>query len=326
MKIKGFMIMLLVLVSSLGLVGCTKDDVIDIGILQYLEHNALTDARKGFIDGLKDAGFVDGENIRIKLLNPQTDAPTMAIQAKELVRKSDLILAIATPAASAVVNEAKEQKKKTPILFTAVTDPVDAKLIASNDKPGANITGTNDMNPIKEQIALVKELLPEAKKLGILYTASETNSELQANFAKTEAEKIGLEVTIKTIESVNDLQLVANQLAVSVDALYIPTDNVIAGAMGVINEVILEHKIPAIVGEPNTVISGGSLTYGINYYDLGKKTAEMAVKILKDKVAPKDIPSVGLSKFDLIINKKQLDQIELTIPEALLAKADQLLE
>ncbi|HHX80254.1 MAG TPA: ABC transporter substrate-binding protein, partial [Acholeplasmataceae bacterium] len=294
--------------------------------LQYVEHNALTEARQGFIDVLEEAGYVQGENINITILNPQTDAPTMSLQAKELVRKSDLILAIATPAASAVVNEAKDQGKNTPILFTAVTDPVDAKLIKSNEAPGGNVTGTNDMNPIKEQISLVKEMLPNATKLGIIYTGSEPNSELQANVAKEEAEKAGLEVFVKTIQTINDLQPVANQLALQVDAFYIPTDNAIAGAMGVIKDIINEKKIPAIVGEPNVVDAGGTITYGVNYYELGRLTAEMAVKILKDGINPKDIPSVGLSEYDLVINKKQLDEIGISIPEALLERASRILE
>lgn len=320
------LILLLVMFLGLALTGCNRKDVIEIGILQYLEHNALSDARKGFIDRLAEEGYVDGENIRIKYLNPETDAPTMAIQAKELVRKSDLILAIATPAASAVVTEAKEQRKNTPILFTAVTDPVDAKLIESNEKPGGNVTGTNDMNPIALQISLVKELVPEAKKLGIVYTASETNSEVQAGIAKEEAEKVGLEVIVKTIESVNDLQQVANQLAKNVDCLYIPTDNAIAGAMGIINEVILEAKIPAVCGEPNTVIAGGSITHGVNYYNLGRETADMAIQILRDGKKPADIPSTGLTKYELVINKKQLDSIGITIPQNLLDKADRVIE
>ena len=249
----------------------------------------------------------------------------MGIQARELVRKSDLILAIATPAASAVVNEAKERGVKTPILFTAVTDPVAAKLIKSNQAPGGNVTGTNDNNPISEQIALVKELLPNAKKLGIIYTASEENSEIQAAVAKTEAEKLNMTVEIKTIESGNDLQQVANQLASKVDAFYIPTDNTIAASMGIINDVINENNIPAIVGESNMVLEGGSITIGINYFQLGKDTAQMAIKILKDNVSPKDIPSTGMTKYEIVINKKQLTKIGITVSDELLERADKVL-
>jgi len=323
---KKVLTLLVLVVVGLVMLGCDKDDKIQIGILQYLEHNALTEARKGFIDGLQEEGFVDGENINIEILNPETDQATMLLQAKQLVRNSDLILAIATPAAHAVVNEAKEAGKDTPILFTAVTDPVSEKLIASNAEPGGNVTGTNDMNPVSEQIALVKELLPTAKKLGIIYTASEQNSEIQANLAKDEAEALGLEVTIKTIQSVNDLQLVAGQLAREVDALYIPTDNAIAGSMGVIKQIIEAEKIPAFVGESNVVDNGGSLTIGINYYTLGKDTAKMAVKILRDKVSPKDIPSTGMTKYEIVINKKQLEAMGITVPSSLLSRADRVIE
>ena len=319
---------ILLLIASMGLLmsGCADEGLIRIGILQYLEHNALSAARLGFIEGLAEAGYVEGVNVKFDILNPQGDEPTMEIQAKSLLRRSDLILAIATPAASSVVNKANELGKDTPILFTAVTDPVDAKLIASNEKPGKNVTGTNDMNPIAEQISLVKRLLPSATKLGILYTASETNSELQANLAKDFAEAAGLSVSIKTIESVNDLQLVAGQLALVVDALYIPTDNAIVGAMEIINDIILERRIPAIVGEPNAVESGGSISYGVDYYELGKLTAQMAVRILRDKAAPSDIPSIGLTSYELIINKSQLEAIGLNIPGDLLAEANRLIE
>jgi putative ABC transport system substrate-binding protein len=323
---KKLFVLSVFLLFAFVLSSCGESDLIKIGILQYDSHVALDDARIGFIEELERAGYVDGENVRINVQNPQGDNNVMQTQAKELVRKSDLIFAIATPAASAVVTVAKQQNSNVPILFTAVTDPVAAKLIASNENPGGNVTGTNDMNPIELQIALVKDLLPNATKLGILYTASEPNSEIQANLAKVEAEKLGLTVIVKTTSSVNDIQTVANQLANQVDIIYIPTDNSIASNMGVINNVILEHKIPAIVGEGNNVRSGGSITYGVNYKYLGMDTAKMAVKILKDNISPKDIPATGQSNYELVINKKQLDKIGITIPEVLLSSADEILE
>lgn len=325
MKFKKLITIILLFVISLVMVGCKDSDKIQIGILQYVEHNALSEARKGFIEGLKEAGYVDGDNIEIKILNPQADAVNLNLQAKEIVRNSDLILAIATTAASAVVNEANEQNKDTPILFTAVTDPVAAKLINSIDNPGGNVTGTNDKNPVEDQIKLVKDLLPNATKLGIIYTASETNSEVQANLAKAEAARLGMSVEIKTIQSVNDLRQVANQLALNVDALYIPTDNVIASSMGIIKEIIEEHDVPAIVGESNMVDEGGSITIGINYFTLGKDTAKMAVQILKDKVSPKNIPSTGMVKYEIVINKKQLTKIGVAVSDELLAKADRVI-
>ncbi|HHX78913.1 MAG TPA: ABC transporter substrate-binding protein [Acholeplasmataceae bacterium] len=321
-NLKGLLIVLLSICVLLLSSGCDNSEKrIKIGILQYLEIEALSNARRGFIDGLAAVGYINGDNIDIELLNPEKDYPTMSLQAKKLVRNSDLILAIATPAANAILNEAKDQEKDTPILFTAVTDPVSAMLIESNEFPGGNVTGTNDMNPIKEQIGLVKKLVPNAKSIGILYTSSETNSEIQANIAKVEAEKLGLTVHISTIDTINDLQLVASALAKKVDAIYIPTDNAIAGAMGVINEVVLQEKIPAIAGEINSVIDGGSITYGIDYYNLGFQTAQMAISILRDKLKPSEIPSIGLEEFKLVINKKQLDLIGVEIPTDLLQNA-----
>jgi len=325
MKIKKIMLLLLAFPMIIILSGCDMGSKIEIGILQFLEHPALSEARKGFIDGLAEAGYVDGENIKVRVLNPETDAVVMSTNSKQLVRRSDLILAIATPAAISVVNEAKDQKKDTPILFTAVTDPVDAKLIVSLEQPGANVTGTNDMNPIKEQIELIKRMMPDSKKLGILYTSSETNSSVQAKIAEDEAKKYGLEVIIKTIATVTDLQLVANQLTNEVDVLYIPTDNVISASMNSLSEILINKKVPAVVGEANMVHNGGSITYGIDYYKLGKETANMAIKILRDNVKPKDIPCVSISEYSLIINKKQFDQMGIILPEDLLASADEIL-
>lgn len=326
-NLKSLVIVVLSVCILLLTTACDNfNERIKIGILQYLEIEALSNARRGFIDGLEAVGYINGVNIDIELFNPETDVPTMSLQAKKLVRNSDLILAIATPAASAILNEAKDQEKDIPILFTAVTDPVASLLIDSNEFPGGNVTGTNDMNPIVEQISLVKELVPNAKKLGIIYTASETNSEIQANLAKNKAEKLGLSVQISTIDTINDLQLVASALAKRVDVIYIPTDNAIAGAMGIINEIVLQEKIPAIVGEVNCVIAGGSITYGIDYYNLGFQTAQMAISILKDNVKPSEIPSIGLDVFKLVINKKQLDLIGIEIPKNLLDKAELIIE
>ena len=162
MKFKRLLLVLGLLLSVFGLASCEKSGI-QIGILQYATAGALDQAREGFIAGLEEHGYVDGDNIKIRVLNPYGNSNDNVNMAKSLVRSSDLILAIATPSATAVKVEADEQNIKTPILFTAVTDPVSAGLINSNEKPGGNITGTNDMNPINEQIELARELLPEAK-------------------------------------------------------------------------------------------------------------------------------------------------------------------
>jgi len=314
-KISVFLSMLLVL---LFMVACEKDDKIKIGILQFVDAGALDDAREGFIKGLADNGFIDGENITITVENPKANQNTMITQAKKLVRENDLVLGIATPAAQALNNEAKAQNIKIPILFTAVTDPIAAGLITSNENPGDNVTGTNDMNPIEDQVKLAKELLPNATKLGIIYNTDETNSEIQANIAKDAAEALGFEVIINTFADPNQLRATTRDLAKNSDIIYIPTDNIIAEAIDSLNDILIEEKVPAVVGEENLVAPIPALTVGINYYNLGLKTAEQAVLILKDNKKPSEIPSVGLDNFELTINKEGLEAIGIEIPQTLL--------
>lgn len=325
MRIKKILLLVVGVILSLGLISC-NDSKIEIGILQYADVLALDEAREGFLEGLKEAGYVDGKNIRVKTLNPHGSFSETENMAKTLVRSSDLILAIATPAASAVVNEAKDQNKDLPILFTAVTDPVESRLIASMEKPGGNVTGTTDMNPVKEQIELARELLPEATALGIIYTASEENSEIQANIARTEAERIGFEVIIKTIDSVNDIQQIAGQLAKDVDIIYVPTDNAIVSSIGILNEVSMQENVPLIIAEENTIEITPALTLSISYYNLGYQTAQMAIEILKNGVSPKDIPSTGLKDTRLVVNKKLLEQIGVVVPDSILSRADEIYE
>lgn len=320
---KKVLMFLSLIALSLLLVSCQKDDKINIGILQFVTADALDDARNGFIKSLEENGYVDGQNIRLTVENPETDNTKMVQQAKRLLRKNDLVLGIATPAAQALVNEAKRTKSNVPILFTAVTDPVSAGLISSNEQPGGNVTGTNDLNPIAEQIALAKELLPEATKLGIIYTSSEDNSEIQANLAKTIAESLGFSVTVKTITNVNQLQQVATSLVKEVEIIYVPTDNTIASAIEILSNVLVTNKIPAVVGEENLVTQTmPALTIGINYYNLGLETGQQAVLILKDGKKPSEIPSKGLENLSFVINVEALEAIEVVIPESLLNRLE----
>lgn len=321
MKIKQMVIFLTIIVTTLLLVGCNNDNgKIKIGILQFAHAPALDSAREGFIESLKEQGYIDGENIKITTENPDTNFDIMMTQAKKLMRNSDLVLGIATPAALALANESREQGIKIPILFTAVTDPVKEGLINSNELPGANITGTNDLNPIDDQIALVKELLPDAKNLGILSTTSESNSEVQVKRAKTVAEELGLNVLESTITSINDLRQVVTKLAKDVDIIYIPTDNILAAGIQTLGDILTELKVPLIVGEDTLVPFAPSLTVGINYFELGKLTGNMAVSILKDNKKPSEIPSTGLGNFTLAINKEALEGIGITIPDSLLER------
>ena len=292
---------------------------IKIGIVQLVEHAALDAANKGFIDGLKELGYEDGKNIKIDFQNAQGEQANCVTIADKFVNdKSDLILAIATPAAQAVANKTKD----IPILVTAVTDPFDAKLVASNTAPGGNVTGTSDLNPIKQQVELLMELVPTVKKVGFLYCSSEANSAFQVNLARIELEALGIETSDYTVSNSNELQQVAQSMAGKVDAIYAPTDNVISAGMATVAGVANAAKLPVIVGEGEQVKNGGLATYGISYYNLGKQTAAMAVRILKDGAKPAEMPIEYLAETELAINTTSAEAIGLTVPQALLDKAE----
>ncbi len=289
-----------------------------IGVVQLVEHPALDAAYKGFVDGLKEAGYVDGQNIALDYQNAQGEQANCQTIATKLVNdKSDLILAIATPAAQAVANATKD----IPILVTAVTDPADAKLVKSNTAPGGNVSGTSDLTPVDDQIKLIKQLLPDAKKIGLLYCSSESNSKFQIEIAKKSAAALGLETVEATVSNSNEIQQVTQSLVGKVQAIYAPTDNMIAAGMTTVSMVTQQAKIPVVVGESGMVDKGGIATYGINYYDLGLITAKQAVKILKDGAKPADMPIEYSKDNALTLNKDVAAKIGITIPQELLDKA-----
>lgn len=285
-----------------------------IGIIQLSEHTALDAAREGFIDALVEAGFSE-DNIEVQ--NAQGEIPNCATIATKFVNdKVDLILAIATPAAQAAAQATTE----IPILATAVTDFVSAGLVDSDEVPGGNVSGTSDMNPIEEQADLLVKLVPEAKTVGILYCSAEDNSILQAELAREAFEALGLTVNEYTVADVNEIQAVTTNAVGEVDAIYIPTDNLFAENMPTAVLVTEPAKIPVICGESGMVESGGTATYGINYYNLGKLAAEQAVEIL---VNGKDVSTVPVGfaaaeDLEFAVNEANCEAIGLEIPEDLL--------
>ena len=251
-----------------------KDKKIKIGVIQLVEHPALDKNYQGFVDGLKDAGFIDGQNIEIDYENAQGEQANCVTIAQKLVNdQSDLIFAIATPAAQAVANMTSD----IPILVSSVTDPKTAQLVESNEKPGTNVSGTSDLTPCAAQISLLKRLLPSAKKVAILFCSSEENSRFQANLAEAACQKEGLDFVEATVSNTNEVQQVVQSLVGKVDAIYAPTDNMIASSMATVALVTTPNKIPVICGEEGMVQGGGLATYGINYYELSLQIAKMAV-------------------------------------------------
>ena len=292
---------------------------VKVGIVQLVEHNALDAANKGFVDGLKERGYEEGKNLSIDRQNAQADQSNLQnISQRFVSAKMDLICAIATPAAQTVVNATKE----IPIVGTAITDYVGAKLVASNEAPKGNVTGTSDMNPVKEQIDLLLKLCPNTKTIGRIYCSSEVNSEVQVKAMKEYAESKGLKVEVATISTVNDIQQAAQSLVGQVDVFYEPTDNIIASAMPTLAAITDPAKKPIICGEPNMVKAGGFATYGIDYYKLGVQTGYMAADILDGKSKPATMPIEMAKDLKFTINKKSAAALGITIPEDVLKDAD----
>ncbi|WP_307972204.1 ABC transporter substrate-binding protein [uncultured Brachyspira sp.] len=298
----------------LSLLSCKKTSQIKIGVLQLIEHNALDSAYKGFVDGLKEAGYEDGKNIIIDYQNAQGEqANCITIGQKFINDKSDLILAIATPAAQAIANMTKD----IPILITAVTDPADSKLVADNNAPGGNVTGTSDLTPVEAQIELLKEIIPNVKTVGLLYCSSEQNSVFQINIAKKKLDAMGIKYIDIAISNLNEIQQVIQNVIGKVEAIYTPTDNMIANGMATVALMTEPAKLPVICGEGGMTMLGGTATYGINYYELGKLTSTQAVSILKGDKKTSEMPIEYLQKFDLVVNTNMIESIGLTIPESL---------
>lgn len=312
-------LMLTMMLMTASLMGCGEEEgktekVFSIGIIQLVEHPALDAARDGFIDALKDAGYEDGVNVSLDIQNAQGDTNNLSTISDRFVSNNvDLVLAIATPSAQAIAGKTTE----IPILGTAITDYVAAELVDSNEAPGGNVSGTTDMNPVKEQIDLLVKLVPDAKTVGTMYNSSEINSVIQAQMAKEAVEALGLSYTEVTVSSSNDVQQAAQALVQKCDAIYLPTDNTMASSMPLIHDITVASKTPVICGEENMVLSGGLATLGINYYKLGYLTGQMAVRLLEGEAEISSMPIEALKEFDYVINGAVAQEIGLTIPEDL---------
>jgi putative ABC transport system substrate-binding protein len=206
-----------------------------------------------------------------------------------------------------------------------VTDPVAAGLVKSLEKPETNVTGTTDMNPVKEQLELLKEILPDAKNVGILYNAAEANSKVQVDLAKKAAMELNLTIHEATVASSSEVNQAVQSLSGKVDAIYAPTDNTIASAIGAVVKVCNDAKIPVIAAERGMVEGGALATLGIDYYLLGKQTGAIAARVLKGE-NPAEIPVEGSKEYKLIINKKAAERLGIKIPDAVMAKADEIIE
>lgn len=293
------------------------EGAVSIGILQYVEHPALDQATAGFEDYLKENGYADA---KIDFNSAQGEVANCTTIAQKYVNdKVNLIFAVATPAAQAAANETKD----IPIVLTAVTDPQDSGLVKTNEEPGGNVTGSSDLNPIEAQFDLLQEILPEAKKVGLLYCNAESNSVFQINLAKEQCEQRGLEAVEASVTDSNQIQQVVESLNGKVDVIYVPTDNLMAESMATVTQTASQFGIPCIVGEEGMVANGGLATYGIDYYELGKLAGAQAVAILKNGKNPGDMAIEYLKTEDctLTVNPETAKKLGIEIPQSVLDRA-----
>lgn len=297
---------------SAALTGCGEDKKTEapktIGIVQLVEHDALDAANRGITDALKERGVT----MEIDRQNAQADQSNLRNIAQRFVSHNyPLIFAIATPAAQTVANATST----TPIVATAVTDFAVAKLVKDNAKPGTNVTGSSDMNPIAAQTELLLKLVPNAKTVGTIYNSSEINSQLQIDILRKELEKHGVALAEATISSVNDIQQAAQSLVGKVDVMYVPTDNVVASSMPTLYRVTQAAKLAVVAGEAGMVKSGATATVAVDYYNLGKIAGNMGADILEGKAKPQDMPIRYQTEFNVVLNEPIVKELGLTVPE-----------
>ena len=303
-------ILLTSLISLHQLKADKKKDVFRIGISQFITHQSLDATREGFVDELAKQGYVEGENIEIDLQNAQGEQRNLKTISQQLAESSDVVLAIATPSAQSLANTTQT----TPVIFSAVTDPVSAKLVESREHPGGNVTGTSDQSSdaISTQINLIKKVLPKAKTIGILYTQSEPNSVVQKDEAKRLLEEKGFTVVEKTILDSNNVKAAAESLMAEVDMVFVPTDNIISSTMETVKQVSIKHKVPVFGGSTEMIAVGGLYNYGTNYEELGRQTARMLIRVLKGE-KPENIAVELPEKLELHTNQEIADALGIDI-------------
>ena len=282
-------------------------EAINVGVLQFVEHESLDQNYQGFIDGLKEAGYVEGENLTLNYLNASGDTANLQSMSENVTNSSDYIFAIATPAAQAIANV--EQTK--PVLFSSVSDPVGAGLVQNLEEPEANITGTTDAGPIEDQVALLQAVVPDAERVGIIYNSGEANSVSEAEKATVTLKEAGIEVVEATVTSTNDIsQIMSGLVNDDVDAVFTVTDNTIASAMSLVGDLALEAGLPIIGGSKDMTLANGLTTYGLDYYELGKQTARMLVEIIE---SGEIIPVESADTLELVVNEENAETLGLDL-------------
>ena len=300
-----------------GTTGATAGtEPLQVGIAQIVAHPSLDALHDGFIEGMAEAGWEEGTDVVYESANAQGDQSTLALIATNFAEK-DLVVAIATPTAQAIAQAVTDR----PIFFAGVTDPVGAGLVDSLEAPGGNITGTSDMPPIEDQLALIREILPEAETIGLVYSSSETNSEIQAGLVKDAAPALGFSVREVTVINSSEVQQ-ATEAMTDVDVFFVGTDNTVVSAIETLVSVGEANEIPVIVSDPDSVPRGALAALAVDYLEQGLQTGRMAARMLAEGTDPSRIPVEVATNLQLSLNTGAATRMGVTLPQSVLDRAD----
>ena len=314
---------LLGLTAALSLTACgntasgetESKDLPIIGVAQYGEHGSLDNCRTGFLQGLEEAGLTENVDYKLDFQNAGfDDSIDSQIAQKFADEDAALMVGIATPSAVACYNAAEE--KDIPVIFIAVTDPAGAKL------DSGNVTGTSDVLPVEGQLQLIRELQPEAKTIGIIYTTSESNSLYSIGVYEEKAADYGFTIDAVAVTAQSEVtQAVDKLLSDGVDCLSNLTDNNVVGVLPAILEKTNAAGVPVYGSEVEQVKLGCVAGAGLDYVKLGAQTGAMAAKILKGESTCADLPYEIIENYDLYVNSKALSELNITLPDSLAAEA-----
>ena len=289
-----------------------NENIINIGISQMIEHDALDLIYKGIVDELNKYYKSSNKKIVIDYQNAQGEQANCNTIAQKFVNdKNDIIIAIGTPSAQSVLNLTKD----IPVIVSGIGDPIGARLVTNLNKPNVNVTGTINLPPIEKQIDLMHKLLPNAKKIGLLYCSSEINSIYQIKLAKEKLDSLGLEYVDLTVANANEINQMMLSAVNKVDAIFSPTDNIIANSMANVAMIEESEKLPVVCADAGMTKIGGTVTYSVDYYDMGILTAKKAIEVLEGIKDIKNIPLETVDSYNFVVNTNMIKTLGLTIPE-----------
>ncbi|HEV2509634.1 ABC transporter substrate-binding protein [Bosea sp. (in: a-proteobacteria)] len=294
---------------------------VTVAVTAIVEHPALDAARDGVKKALEEAGYKDGTNLTFRYESAQGSPATAAQIAQKFAGENpNVIVAIATPSAQAMVTATQT----IPVVFTAVTDPVAAQIVKDKQAPGGNVTGISDFSPLEAQFDLIKELVPSAKKIGVVFNPGEANSVALLNAVKALAPARSLQIVEASAGRTADVSAAAQSLVGKVDAIYLPTDNTIISALGTVLAVGTDNKLPVFTGDTESVQKGSVASIGFDYFQVGVETGAVVVRVLKGE-KPGTIPVKNASGSNLVLNAKAAAAMGVTIPAAVQARAKQVI-